>query len=106
MAYAKPDPVNPTAPWIVHKISERIGVGAHGMGVGDINGDGRMDVVNARGWWEQPPARSTQETTQEAWTFHAASFGSGGADIITSTNRGTFIFWNKMLPARKPSGKK
>jgi len=61
----------------VHKISERIGVNAHGMGIGDINGDGRMDVVNARGWWEQPPAGSTQET----WTFHAASFGSGGAEM-------------------------
>ena len=77
MEYAKPDPANPTAPWIVHKISERIGVNAHGMGVGDINGDGRMDVVNARGWWEQPPAGSTQET----WTFHAAAFGSGGAEM-------------------------
>ena len=55
MEYAKPDPANPTAPWIVHKISERIGVNAHGMGVGDINGDGRMDVVSPRGWWEQPP---------------------------------------------------
>jgi hypothetical protein len=77
MAYAKPDPANPTAPWIVHKISERIGVNAHGMGVGDINGDGRMDVVYSRGWWEQPPAGSTQAT----WTFHPAEFGSGGAEM-------------------------
>lgn len=77
LEYAKPDPENPTAPWIVHKISEKINVGAHGMGVGDINGDGRMDVVNARGWWEQPPAGSKQET----WTFHAANFGSGGAEM-------------------------
>ncbi|HXB72641.1 MAG TPA: FG-GAP-like repeat-containing protein [Candidatus Acidoferrales bacterium] len=77
MAYAKPDPAHPTAPWIVHKISERMGVGAHGMGVGDINGDGRMDVVGPRGWWEHPPQGSTQET----WTFHAAAFGSGGAEM-------------------------
>ena len=77
MEYAKPDPANPTAPWIVHKISERIGVSAHGMGVGDINGDGRMDVVGPRGWWEHPPKGSTQEP----WTFHAASFGSGGAEM-------------------------
>jgi hypothetical protein len=77
MAYAKPDPANPTAPWIVHKISERVNVNAHGMGVGDINGDGRMDVVGPRGWWEQPPKGSTQST----WTFHEASFGSGGAEM-------------------------
>jgi hypothetical protein len=77
MAYAKPDPANPTAPWIVHTISDNGGAGAHGMGVGDINGDGRMDVVAARGWWEQPPKGSRQAT----WTFHPAPFGSGGAEM-------------------------
>lgn len=77
MEYAKPDPANPAAPWIVHKVSERIGVGAHGMGVGDINGDGRMDIVGPRGWWEHPPKGSTQEP----WTFHAVAFGSGGAEM-------------------------
>ena len=57
LEYAKPDPANPTAPWMVHQISEKIGVNPHGMGVGDINGDGRMDVVASRGWWE--PTRCT-----------------------------------------------
>jgi len=51
-------------------------VNAHGMGVGDINGDGRMDVVAARGWWEQPAGAS-----QEPWPFHAANFGNGGAEM-------------------------
>jgi hypothetical protein len=37
---ATPDPKNPTAPWIVHKVSEEgYGIAAqHGIGVGDING--------------------------------------------------------------------
>jgi hypothetical protein len=35
--------------------------GHHGIGVGDINGDGRMDIVNAYGWWEHPPASGNQE---------------------------------------------
>jgi hypothetical protein len=69
--YAKPDPANPTAPWTVHTISERGPWGAHGLGVGDINGDGRMDIVNAWGWWEQPPAGSKQEL----WTYHPQAFG-------------------------------
>jgi hypothetical protein len=77
LGYAKPDPANPTAPWIVRTISAPGIAGAHGMGVGDINGDGRMDVVAARGWWEQPPKGSTQET----WTFHEAAFGVGGAEM-------------------------
>ena len=32
--------------------------------------------------------------------------GDGAIDIITSTNRGTFIFWNKMRLQKKPAGKK
>lgn len=77
MAYAKPDPANPTGVWKVHNISESGLAGAHGMGVGDINGDGRMDVVNSRGWWEQP-ASGPNETL---WKFHAEQFGSGGAEM-------------------------
>jgi hypothetical protein len=77
MMYAKPNPANPTAVWKTHNISEPGLAGAHGMGVGDINGDGRMDVVNNRGWWEQP-ASGAGETT---WKFHAAAFGNGGAEM-------------------------
>lgn len=77
LEYAKPDPANPTAPWIVYQVSEKTGVNPHGMGVGDINGDGRMDIVAARGWWEQP-AKISPETP---WKFHPADFGSGGAEM-------------------------
>jgi hypothetical protein len=77
LAYAKPDPANPTAVWKVHNISEPGLAGPHGMGVGDINGDGRMDVVNSRGWWEQP-ASGAAETL---WKFHPEQFGNGGAEM-------------------------
>ena len=67
--YAKPDPANPTGPWTVHNVSQEGYAAAHGIGVGDINGDGRLDIVNAYGWWEHPadPAQS--------WTYHPAVFG-------------------------------
>jgi hypothetical protein len=76
--WAKPDPAHPTGPWIVHTISERGYGTAHGIGVGDINGDGRMDIVNAFGWWEQPPAGSKQET----WTYHPQAFSQYVRNVI------------------------
>jgi hypothetical protein len=70
MRYAKPDPADATKPWIVHSISEK-GYGvAHGIGIGDINGDGRLDILNPYGWWEQP----TVGSKQEPWTFHPQAF--------------------------------
>jgi hypothetical protein len=69
--YAKPDPSNPTAPWIVHNVSEKGYATAHGIGVGDINGDGLMDISNPYGWWEQPPAGKKQEP----WIYHPEVFG-------------------------------
>jgi Domain of Unknown Function (DUF1080)/FG-GAP-like repeat len=76
--YAKPDPANPTGPWIIHNVSEK-GYGAgHGIGVGDINGDGRMDIVNPYGWWEQPAGGGSQET----WTYHPEVFARYGRGMM------------------------
>jgi hypothetical protein len=81
-AWAKPDPQNPTAPWVVHHISSDRSP-SHALGLGDINGDGRMDFVGPAGWWEQPAAGATQET----WTYHEEDFGisagrlPGGGEI-------------------------
>ena len=59
LRWSKPDPANPTGPWISTQISEDGTTAGHGIGAGDINGDGRMDIVNGYGWWEQPPAGTT-----------------------------------------------
>jgi hypothetical protein len=74
MRYAKPDPANPTAPWVVHTISEKGPWPAHGIGVGDLNGDKRLDIVGAAGWWEQPPAGSGDQL----WKYHPEPFGRWG----------------------------
>jgi hypothetical protein len=77
IAYAKPDPVDPTKPWPVRTVSENVTVNAHGIGVGDVNGDGRIDILQPSGWWEQPADR----TATGPWTFHPEYFGRGGAEI-------------------------
>ena len=88
LQYSKPDPSNPTGPWITRTISAPGPWGSyigHGIGIGDINGDGRMDFVTAYGWFEQPPPGSGQEF----WKFHPEAFGrwghtqggAGGAEI-------------------------
>jgi hypothetical protein len=80
--YAKPDPANPTKPWVKTAISESGPWANHGMGVGDVNGDGRVDFLNAYGWWEQPAKGST-----DLWTYHPVAFGKwtrsspGGAEM-------------------------
>ena len=53
----------------------------HGYGAGDINGDGRMDLLTKDGWFEQPADRGTA-----IWPFHPGPFGPadarGGAQML------------------------
>ncbi len=67
--YAKPDPSEKK--WTEYNVSERGYALAHGIGTGDINGDGRMDILGATGWWEQPASLSTGKT----WNYHPVAFG-------------------------------
>lgn len=45
----------------------------HGIGVGDVNGDGRRDIVSSYGWWEQPATKGDAK-----WAFHPQAFGRRG----------------------------
>lgn len=119
LAYFTPDPKDPYAPWILHPIStpanpEKKWVPpgtnrfSHGLGVGDLNGDGKADVLTTGGWYEQPKSLGSES---EPWKFHAANLGDACADMFTydmdgdghadvlSTSAHRFgIWWHKQRP--------
>ncbi len=47
----------------------------HGAGTGDVNGDGRIDILTKDGWFEQPD----DIASDTIWPFHPGPFGPPGA---------------------------
>lgn len=87
LGYASIDWQHPEKPWTFHKVSHAKGaffVYTHGVGVGDINGDGRKDFVEALGWWEQPESLEGDPV----WKFHKFVFADGGAQMIVTDVNG------------------
>jgi len=82
------------APWFKqHALGpENVGV-SHGSGIGDINGDGRDDIVTTSGWFESPP-----HPAEDPWIWHpdyefesygppeGRSHGAGLPILVTDVN--------------------
>ena len=111
LGYASPDWDRPTDPWRFVPVSakRKWGKYTHGFGYGDVNNDGRADLILKEGWWEQPEIPNAERP----WKYHAANFGEGGAqmyaydvdgdgdqDIITSIQaHGYGLAWFESRPS-------
>ncbi|MCF6223809.1 MAG: VCBS repeat-containing protein [Flavobacteriaceae bacterium] len=84
----------------------------HGLGYGDVNNDGRNDIIITHGWWEAPLDRK-----QVPWRFHKTDFGKpcsqmyvydfdrdGDNDIISASAHKFGIWWHENISNRDDPG--
>jgi hypothetical protein len=118
LGYAAPDWKNPTAKWTFHPVSsehDEYQRFTHGLGFGDVNGDGRNDLLLKNGWYEQPASLEGDPV----WKFHPYPFAPGGSsqmyaydvngdglsDVITCLNpHGFGLAWYEQLPDKDAGG--
>ena len=86
IGYATYEPRDPVRPWKFHAISppgpwQRY---SHGLGFGDVNGDGRKDILEKDGWWEQPASLAGDPV----WKLHKFPF----AGTVPNAKGGSQMF--------------
>jgi hypothetical protein len=83
-------------PWPILAISSKEASGtrkySHGLGVGDINRDGRNDVRVKEGWWEAPLGADCAQ--MYVYDFD----GDGDNDVLSSAAHQLGIWWHEQKP--------
>lgn len=97
--------------WQRHNLPDEL-IG-HGIGAGDINGDGRMDIVGPRGWAEAP-----QDNDNGRWLWHADFQlaedcglpilchdvdGDGDLDLIWARGHDIGLYWTEQVTEKQSS---
>jgi len=78
--FATPTDGHPFERWTFIEISPDVAPKpfGHGLGVGDVDGDGRKDIIARDGWFQQPKVYQPRDH----WNFHRVAFAPAGADMF------------------------
>lgn len=86
------------------------GCNGHGIGFGDVNGDGREDLLMGNGWYERPEGDPfvAKWVLHEDWQWPHASTpmlvvdlnGDGRNDIIYGNGHDYGVYWMEQLAAK------
>ncbi len=100
---------DPLKAWDLHSVSAKAAPlttkYSHGLGVGDVNGDGRSDIITHDGWYEAPA-----DALKGDWKWHPAKIGvdcsqmyvfdfngDGRNDILSASAHRRGIWWHEQL---------
>jgi putative membrane-bound dehydrogenase-like protein len=107
LALARPAK-QPNTDWRIQLIAEEpnpnIQKFYHGLGIGDVNRDGKLDLITPHGWFTQPEDSAT--ALKEPWKFNAAKLGpaqsqmyaydfdgDGDNDLIGTSAHQVGVWW-------------
>jgi HEAT repeat protein len=92
------------ARWTRHDLPG--GAAGHGIGAGDINGDGRVDIVSPKGWLEQPARPDVPWIWHQQFDLGSASVpilvydvnGDHYPDLVWGNAHGYGLQWLEQVP--------
>lgn len=102
VAWYELEQAGPKPVWKKHDFGKK--AAGHGVGSGDVNGDGRIDLLTPKGWFEGP-----SQPTSETWKWHpdwnlgATGIqifardvdGDGLSDLVYGMGHNYGLFWQK-----------